>query len=229
MSPSVARYIPSTQQMPHVARPVDPSPEFAACGLTGTVASLGRDEILFFEGDTADYYYRIVTGAVRTCTLLADGRRHIGDFFLPGDFIGLGEGERHLVGAEAVTDTTLVRYARRSVDTLVEERPRLSRWMLAQACNGLAAAQHQKLLLGRKTAQERIASFLLAMADREGAGGHIRLPMTRADIGDYLGLTTETVSRTFSHLKGDAVIVLDGINELRILDRDVLEELAGEL
>jgi len=212
-------------------QPPQPQPtrtrELAALDQVGVVVSIAREGTVFREGDAAEYYYKVVSGAVRSCKLLADGRRYIADFFLPGDFVGLG-GDHHLFTAEAVSDATLVRYARRSVDRLIGEQPRLGKCFLAMLSEGLCSAQTQMLLLGRKTAQEKIASFLLAMAERTGAGDEAKLPMTRTDIGDYLGLTTETVSRSFTQLRHDGVIALKGLNEVRILDHEMLVELAGE-
>ncbi|HUZ73531.1 MAG TPA: helix-turn-helix domain-containing protein [Stellaceae bacterium] len=198
----------------------------AALDRVGTVVTLRHDDSLFYEDDAAEYYFKVVTGAVRGCKLLADGRRHVGDFYLAGDFIGLDADTRYIFTAEAVTDTTLVRYQRRSVDALAWQEPGIGRRLLSLACRGLTAAQHQMLLLGRKTADERIASFLLAMAARSGDGEHIVLPMTRTDIGDHLGLTMETVSRALSQLKSAGVIAFKNSHEVVIRDRAQLEDIA---
>lgn len=203
--------------------------ELAALDQFGMVMSLKREETLFLEGDQAKYYFKVVSGAVRSCRLLPDGRRHIGDFYLPGDFIALGQSGAYLFTAEAVTEVTLVRYVRNRVDRLIGERPQLGTCLFAMLSEDLSSAQKQMLLLGRKTALEKLASFLLTMADREGAGDHVGLPMTRADIADYLGLTIETVSRTLSQLKTARVIALRGAADIHILDREHLQELAGDL
>jgi len=199
---------------------------FAALDKAGTVLTVKRGETVFYEGDEADCYFKVVSGAVRSCRLLADGRRHIGAFFFAGDFIGINDEDSHLFTAEAVGDTMLIRYSRRSFDTLLWEKPELGRCLLRMVCHGLTAAHEQMLLLGRKTAQEKIASFLLMMADRGGEADHLVLPMTRADIGDYLGLTIETVSRAISQLKAQKVIALKSASEMAILNREALEELA---
>lgn len=198
---------------------------FSALDKVGTVVSVKRGETVFYEGDPADCYFKVVSGAIRSCKLLADGRRHIGAFFLAGDFIGLNDEESHLFTTEAVSDTTLLRYGRRSFDNLLTEQPALGQCLLRMVCHGLTAAHEQMLLLGRKTAQEKVASFLLMMADRNG-GDNLVLPMTRADIGDYLGLTIETVSRAISQLKAEGIIQLKSANEVMIRKREVLEELA---
>ena len=190
-----------------------------------TVITLGREESLFLEGDPAAAYFKVVKGAVRSCKLLADGRRHVGDFFLPGDFIGLDAGENYAFTAEAVGDATLVRYARRKVDALAWQEPQVAKSLVKIMRDGLGAARDRMTLLGHMTAMERIASFLLTMAER-GEDSCVTLPMTRTDIGDYLGLTMETVSRAFSQLKSDGVIKQKSKHEIAIADRDALEELA---
>ncbi len=200
--------------------------ELAALDRIGTVVTLRRDQALFEEGDAARYCFKVLTGAVRSCRLLPDGRRHIGEFLLPGDFIGLELDDRYRFTAEAVSDATLMRYSRQAVDRLAEQQPRLGKRLLDRICGDLFAAQSQMLLLGRKNAVERLASFLLTMADRAGGGDRLSLPMTRSDIADHLGLTTETVSRVFGQLKSQGVIRLAASSEVLLRDRDELETLA---
>jgi CRP-like cAMP-binding protein len=194
----------------------------------GMVITLKRDEPLFYEGDQAGCYYKVVTGAIRSCKLLADGRRHIGDFFLPGDFIGLNALDTHSFSAEAVADASLVRYERRDVEALIQRDPRIGKSLLGRLCSELSQAQARMLLLGRMTAQERLASFLLRMAGRgtEGPQNRVCLPMTRTDIGDYLGLTTETVCRTLAQLKSSGLIAASSPHEVRVLRREALSEMA---
>ena len=167
-----------------------------------------------------------VSGAVRSCKLLADGRRHVGDFYLTGDFIGLDAEANYIFTAEAVCDAIVVRYSRRSVDALAGQEPRIGHSLFRIACHGLSAAQQQMVLLGRKTAEERVASFILGLAERNGAADRISLPMTRSDIGDHLGLTIETVSRALTQLKKDGVIEFTGSHALVIRDRKTLANLA---
>ncbi|MGE5201287.1 MAG: helix-turn-helix domain-containing protein [Acidobacteriota bacterium] len=194
----------------------------------GVVITLKRDEPLFYEGDDAGCYYKVVTGAIRSCKLLADGRRHIGDFFLPGDFIGLNALDTHSFSAEAVADASLVRYERRDVEALIQRDPTIGKSLLGLLCSDLSQAQARMLLLGRMTAQERLASFLLRMAARgaEGRQNRVSLPMTRTDIGDYLGLTTETVCRTLAQLKSSGLISASSPHEVRVLRREALSEMA---
>lgn len=198
----------------------------AALDRIGSVVTLRRDQVLFEEGDAARYCYRVVTGALRSCRLLPDGRRHIGEFLLPGDFIGLELDDTYRFAAEAVSDATVMRYPRQMVDRLAQQHPRLGKCLLDRICGDLYAAQLQMLLLGRKNAVERLASFLLTMADRAGTGDRLSLPMTRNDIADHLGLTTETVSRVFGQLKNQGVIRMEASSEVQLRNRDGLETLA---
>jgi len=212
------------------AAPVAAIPAIASDGMAildrvGTVITIGREQPLFFEGDPAECYFKVVKGAVRSCKVLADGRRHIGDFFLAGDFIGLDAGETYPFAAEAVAQTTLIRYARRKVDALAAQEPRIAKSLVDIMRDGLSAARERMALLGHMTAMERIASFLIGLADRSD-DSRIELPMTRTDIGDYLGLTMETVSRAFSQLKNDGIIKQRSVHEVAIANRPALEALA---
>jgi CRP/FNR family transcriptional regulator len=187
-------------------------------------------ETFLNEGDPATHFLNITEGAVKVYKLLPDGRRQITGFLFVGDLLGLAFNDTYTYSAEALTPVSLCRFPRRQLERLLEEFPAVERRLLAMASNELAAAQEQMVLLGRKTAQERFASFLLGLARREERlgrdGERVRLPMTRADIGDYLGLTTETVSRAFTNLRRRGCIALEGAGTVRLLDRDVLEELA---
>lgn len=207
------------------AVPVQAAGATSTLDRVGVVITVGREQPLFFDGDPAECYFKVVKGAVRSCKLLADGRRHIGDFFFAGDFIGLDASESYAFAAEAVTPTTLIRYARRKVDALAAHDPRVAKSFVEIMRTSLSAAHDRMALLGRMNAMERIASFLLNLADRAD-DAHIELPMTRTDIGDYLGLTMETVSRAFSQLKNEGIIQQRSVHEVAIADRGALEALA---
>ncbi|HZS85707.1 MAG TPA: cyclic nucleotide-binding domain-containing protein [Stellaceae bacterium] len=187
-------------------------------------------ETFLNEGDPATHYLNITAGAVKVYKLLPDGRRQITGFLFAGDLLGLAFNDTYTYSAEALTPVTVCRFPRRQLERLLEEFPAVERRLLAMASNELAAAQEQMVLLGRKTAQERIASFLLTLLRRGQRLGRsaerVKLPMTRADIGDYLGLTTETVSRAFTNLRRCGCIALEGACNVHLLDRDRLEELA---
>ena len=196
----------------------------AALDGVGAVIALRRDEPLFRPGDTAEFYFKVLKGAVRSCRVLADGRRLVGEFFLDGDFVGLDAAESYAFAAEAIVDSTLIRYSRRKVEALAAAEPRIAQSLVEIMRAGLAAARERMLLLGHMTAMERIASFLLESAERRN-DGRVSVPMTRTDIGDYLGLTMETVSRAFSQLKSDGVISQHGLHELTIANPVALAEL----
>jgi CRP/FNR family transcriptional regulator len=186
---------------------------------------------IFGETDPADHVFNITEGAVKVYKLLADGRRAITGFLFPGDFLGLTHRESYAFSAEALSSTKLCRFPREKLERLLEDMPKLERRLLGLASHELAAAQDQMLLLGRKTAKERLASFLVLLSNaarRHGrAGDPVDLPMSRSDIADYLGLTIETVSRTFTQLKREGTIqLLDG-NRVRLAKLDRLQVLAG--
>ena len=182
------------------------------------------------EGDPAHHLSSIIDGAVRLSKLLPDGRRQITGFLMRGDFLGLVFHDVHAVSAEALTPVRLCRYQRPQIERLMRELPELQRRLLVEANHDLVLAQEQMLLLGRKTARERVASFLVRLADRACRRGlpadPLGLPMSRADIADFLGLTTETVSRTFTQLKRAGLIALPGQGKVKLLRRDVLAEIA---
>jgi CRP/FNR family nitrogen fixation transcriptional regulator len=191
----------------------------------GTIVTLKRDDALFCEGDPAEFYFKVMSGAVRGCKFLADGRRHVGDFFLPGDFIGLDAADFYAYSAEVVAYTILVRYARWKVEAMPGQELKIAQSLVKMMRGGLSAARERMMLLGHMTAMERVASFLLMMADKIGKD-KITLPMTRTDIGDHLGLTIETVSRAFSQLRKDGVIEQKTIHCIVIIHREALINLA---
>ena len=176
--------------------------------IVGATRAFTKDEEIFAEGDRTAFVYKVVSGAVRTCKLLNDGRRQIASFHLPGDFFGIETGEEHRFTAEALGNTTVIKYRRGSLDTLPTSGEALSRQIIAAMMRALERAQAHMLLLGRKSAVEKIAAFLLDLAERETDHGHIDLPMSRTDIADYLGLTIETVSRTLTQLERQGIIAM---------------------
>lgn len=170
---------------------------------------LGRGEELFAQGDAADFFYKVVSGSIRSCKLLSDGRRQVDAFYLPDDIFGLEAGAEHRFTAEMLEDTTVLAFRRSRLGEFIAEDPGFGEEITGAMMRGLERAQNHILLLGRKTAQEKIASFLLDMAGRlTGGGDHVDLPMQRVDIADHLGLTIETVSRTLTQLAREGLIGL---------------------
>lgn len=209
------------------AAPTGPTGELSALESAGTRLTFARDEEIYSEGDDARHWYKVVSGTVRTCKLLADGRRHIANFFFAGDFLGIEDVGAHALSAEAITDVVLTRYMRAAIERMAEQDPGLARRVREMAFTRLAEAHGHMLLLGRKTAAERVASFLLEIADRGGDENHLDLPMSRYDIADYLGLTTETVCRVLSSLKRCGAIAVPNAQRIDLLNRSELEEVGG--
>jgi len=197
---------------------------------SGLTVRYSAGETVVFESDVAASVYSLTNGLLRLSKLLPDGRRQIAGFLFPGDFLGITMEEEHAFTAEAVAPSTLCRFPRSRFDEFVATHPTLESRLYAVAAHELAAARQQLVLLGRKTATERVASFLLMLAGRCSwkFEGDIILPMSRADIADYLGLRIETVSREITGLKTSRIIRLTGRQSLRIVDRARLEELAEQ-
>jgi len=184
---------------------------FANCPeLIGTPFAYTREEEIYGEGEDAEFVYRVVEGAVRTHKVLSDGRRQITGFHLPGDLFGFEQGETHRHTAEALSETKVLIFKRRQVDRVAAHRAEVACQLWSMATNNLRQAQDLALLLGRRSALERVATFLLDVGKRLGGGETCALPMTRRDIADYLGLTIETVSRTLSQLEDDGALLRAG-------------------
>ena len=182
-----------------------------------------RNNEVYGQGEPCDYLYRVVKGAVRSYRILADGRRKIGAFYLPDDLFGLDAGKAHGFSAEAITETRLLVIKRRSLLALAQRDSEVARELWSLTERELARALEHAVLLS-KSAQERMAGFVLEMAARS-AGETIDLPMPRQDIADYLGLTIETVSRTLTSLEQQAAIELPNCHRIVLRDGIALKEL----
>lgn len=192
--------------------------------------SVDRGDALFWEGDEAEHYYQVISGAIRFCKIMPDGRRQVASFYLPGDLIGIEAADKYRFSAEAVIDSVVVRFPKSRVEAAAAEDPKVGQALLTIALDRLTAAQNQMLLLGRMNATERVASFLLALASRvqlrDTMPRIVDITMSRTDIADYLGLTIETVSRAFAKLKKDRVIDLPHPQQAIVLDLARLEQLS---
>lgn len=177
---------------------------------------------IYGEKEPAEWVYQIKAGAVRTYKLTFDGRRQIGSFHLIGDIFGLENGPLHRFTAEAIVETTVCLIRRRSLDAIAENDAVVTGDLLKMTSVSLERAENHVLLLGRNTALERVAAFLVEMDKRLTAAGFMTLPMNRLDIADYLGLTIETVSRVFSYLHDAGVVDLCGTFNRDIVIRDRL-------
>ncbi|MBX9758358.1 MAG: helix-turn-helix domain-containing protein [Beijerinckiaceae bacterium] len=194
-----------------------------------TSVAVGAKETLFEQDQPSEAVYNVTAGSVRLYKLLPDGRRQVVGFALPGDFLGLSMSDRNAFSADALTPTTACRFSRQEYSAFLDAKPHLLRRLHSMASHELSLAQDQMVILGRRTAEERIAAFLIGLRNRwmriNGNQVHVPLPMTRQDIGDFLGLTVETVSRLMTRLAREKAIVIvpDGV---RLLDVPRLERLA---
>lgn len=192
----------------------------------GTTMSFAANTEIYGEGEPADYLYQVIGGAVRTCRILADGRRQIGSFYLPGEVFGLESGEQHAFSAEAVANSKILVVKRSALLALAGRDRAIANELWTTTCRELRIAQNHILLL-IKTAKERVVAFLLEMAERAPFGAQIELPMSRQDIADYLGLTIETVSRTLTELARTAAIELPATRCVVLRNRAALAKLHG--
>ena len=198
--------------------------------LIGLVDGMGatmpfvRNAEIYGEAEPADYVYKVVTGAVRTYRILSDGRRQIGAFYLPGDMFGLEAGDTHHFSAEAITNSTIRIVKRNALLSLAASEPARARELWTLIARELERMQDHAVLL-IKSAQERVASFLLELSQRLSASEIVELPMSRHDIADYLGLTIETVSRTLAQLEGEATIALPSARRIVLRNRRALNRL----
>jgi|SRR5579859_171205 len=192
-----------------------------------TTTRLPAHGMLASEGDEADYFFNVTSGSVKLYKLLPDGRQQIVGFLFPGDFIGLAVRDTYAYSVEAIGPATACRFERRKFEALLDRFPDMAFRLRERASDELAVAQEQMLSLGRKSAKERVASFLIQLSKRAGRLGlpanPITLPMTRADIADYLGLTIETVSRTMTRLKVEGVIALGAGSEVALNSQKLAE------
>jgi CRP/FNR family nitrogen fixation transcriptional regulator len=218
-SRSLSHHIPADRTNPQAAR--------TALGMLepmGAAMSFDRNEEIHGEGEPAEYLYKVVAGAVRSCKQLSDGRRQITAFHMPGDMFGLELGEEHTLSAEAIGEATILVFKRSAVIALAQRDNEVARELWAMTACNLGRVQNHMLLL-IKSAQERVAAFLLEMAQRSPADSAVELPMSRQDVADYLGLTMETVSRTLTQLQNEAAIALPTSRRIVLRNRGALRRL----
>jgi CRP/FNR family nitrogen fixation transcriptional regulator len=191
--------------------------------------NFGRNAEIYAEDETAGYVYKLISGVVRISKLLPDGRRQISAFHLPGDMFGFEIGDLHHASAEAVVPVKVVAFKWHSLLSATNSAG-LVHELLNRTMIGLRQTQDHLLLLGRKNALERLAAFLLELAERSGQDSQddtLDLAMPRHDIADYLGLTLETVSRMFAELKESRTIRLESARRVHMIDMDKLRAMAA--
>lgn len=193
-------------------------------GLMGATIRFARNAEIFGEDEEAEYLYQVVSGAVRAYRMLDDGRRQVVAFYLPGDVFGVEAADVHQCSAEAIAESQVLVVKRSSILARAEREKDLSRQLWMLTVRELQRVQQHSLVL-IKSAEERVAGFLLEMAGRCSGNGAVELPMTRQDIADYLGLTIETVSRTFTQLTQSGAIVLENSRRIKFCNRTALSRL----
>jgi CRP-like cAMP-binding protein len=210
------------------ARAVRPAPavnaDAGSIELMGAIMPFARNAEIYGENEPAEYLYKVMSGSVRTYKVLNDGRRQIGAFYLPGDVFGLEIGEEHTFSAEAIGDSKVMVIKRATLVSLAARSNDVARQLWTMTATELQRAQSHIMLL-IKTAQERVAGFLLEMAARSPASNSVDLPMSRQDIADYLGLTIETVSRTLTQLENSAAIAVPTSRRIVLRNQAALSRL----
>ena len=217
------------QSTDRVARPVPASSSVSlgsSIEMMGAPMPFSRNAEIYGENEPADYLYKVASGAVRTYKVLNDGRRQIGSFYLPGDIFGLEVGDEHTFSAEAVVDCKVLVIKRSALVSLAGRDKEVARQLWTMAAGDLQRAQDHIMLL-IKTAQERVAGFLVEMSVRNSGASEVDLPMSRQDIADYLGLTIETVSRTLTQLENSGAIAVPTSRRIVLRSRGALNRLNG--
>ncbi|NBB14428.1 helix-turn-helix domain-containing protein [Caulobacter sp. SLTY] len=201
---------------PSSAAPAAPVAD--AFGHIGVRMTFAAGEEIYVQDEEADMIYRIVRGAVRTTRLLSDGRRQIGDFYFGGDLLGLEAGPVHRFSAESLGDCEIMVIRKSALKLYGDEGLKIERLIWSETARELQRTQEHVMLLGRKSACEKVASFLLDMANRF-RGEVAELPMGRQDMADYLGLTIETVSRMVTQLQADGLVRFLGCRRFEVRNR----------
>jgi CRP/FNR family nitrogen fixation transcriptional regulator len=191
----------------------------------GAPMRFARNTEIYGQDEGAEHFYKVVSGAVRTYKLLSDGRRQIGAFYLPGDVFGIEAGKVHRFSAEAISDSIVRVAGRAAISGMAARNIDLATELWTATAERLERAEEHMILLGRKTAEERVATFLIDMAHRGHSEATVDLAMSRQDIADYLGLTIETVSRTLTHLESKDAIELPSSRRITLRNRVALQRL----
>jgi len=217
----------SSRSMGHGARTVPLARAHdtdSAIEMIGAPMLFARNTEIYGENEPAEYLYKVISGTVRTYKVLNDGRRQIGAFYIPGDVFGLEFDDKHAFSAESIVDSKILVIKRSAVVGLSKRDNEVARELWALTGRELQRVQDHIMLLV-KTAQERVAGFLLEMAARVPASNSVDLPMSRQDIADYLGLTIETVSRTLTQLENNATITVPTSRRIVLRNRAALSRL----
>lgn len=210
---------PTHEQPPHPSANCASIAPVQSQALPRRTVSAGQH--LFHEGDEAHHIYEVRSGLLRLTRVLENGSRQVIAFALPGDFVGFPDGNLHHTDCDVLVDGEVITYRRTALDSGSSD-PDLHRRLLCAALSEISAMQDHFMMLARKSAPEKVASFLMVMAERTGTfdGRHVRfqLPMKRSDIADFLGLTIETVCRAITRLRRSGIIALEDAHTVVVLD-----------
>jgi CRP/FNR family transcriptional regulator, nitrogen fixation regulation protein len=209
-------------RFPQTSRPLGSSLDLVGqMEVMGAPMSFSRNTEIYGENEPADYLYKVISGTVRTYKIFDDGRRQIGGFYFAGDMFGLEFGEAHQFSAEAIDNCVVLVVKRSALVALADRNGDIARQLWSFTAGELQRVRAHMLLL-IKSAEERVACFLLEMAERLSTAEAVELSMSRQDIADYLGLTIETVSRTLTHLEAKAAIALPTSRRIELRNRKAL-------
>ena len=203
----------------------------SALFLTSATELVPAGRAVCWEGDEAKHLFQLVEGVIRLYRIVGDGRRVITAFQFAGDLIGASLQSDFLFTAEAVTDCKIRRVSRKSFHDEVTRSNALHPSYISLLCHEMTAAHEQMVLLSKKNAEERLCSFIAKLVSRrnpQARQGVLRVPMSRQDIADHLGLTIETVSRTLTKLASRNVVIPEGRHDLRIVNLACLTQLSGD-
>ncbi len=236
-APSAISALPATRSSvpplrlasePSVTSPIASCPDPLAP--LGTMIAYRRNQTIYFEGDEAEHCFRVRSGTVRLCKVTEDGRRQIAAFLTAGELFGWAEEGEYSFSAEAVTDAKVEKFQRRRIDRATTDDSALGRRIMGVLSSQLACAHQHVVLLGRMTACERVANFLVDLARRRRQSSlddrNVELAMNRRDLADYLGLTVETVSRVMNGLKRKGVICFTDPEDVHLKGSAALERMA---
>lgn len=195
-------------------------------GANVCIRRLKAGETLYVEGESADYCYEIVSGVIKEYNTLEDGRRQVAEFYSAVEMFGFSESQDQLHTAEAITPCTVRCYPREAFMKTVAASPSLSASFLETLMTRLHRARERMVMIGRMSAIQRVATFLLRLAEDQDTRVNVHLAMSRQDIADHLGLTIETVCRTLTELKKQGIVVMESARVFTIADEASLEAVA---
>ncbi len=211
---------------PKTSATSQPQLEIAGLAASANVRRYKSGETIFVEGDAAPYCYQVVTGVVKEYNTLEDGRRQVADFYGIGELFGISELDEQLHTAEAIADCAVRCYPRDSLLHAVSVSPELSHQFLDTLMTRLHHARERMVMLGRMSAMQRVAAFLIRLSSQQCRTDNIQLAMSRQDIADHLGLTIETVCRALTELRKKDVIIMPSARVFSIPDDEILDEIA---